>query len=411
MSPIDRLKITFKGAHGDDLAARLDKPQGPIAAFAIFAHCFTCSKDSHAAARISQALTEHGIAVLRFDFTGLGQSGGEFGNTNFSSNVEDLIAAANYLRVSHEAPGILIGHSLGGGAVLAAAGRIPEVRAVVTIGAPSDPMNLSQAFTSAVDTIEREGKAQVTLAGRAFTIKKQFLDDIASQNLTQAVSTMRKALLVLHSPRDEYVDIENASRIFLAAKHPKSFVTLDNADHLLSQRSDAIYAADIIAAWASRYVENQTDAVPPEPAEAHTVVVAETGEGRFAQAVFVGGRLRLRADEPLASGGNDTGPAPYDFLLAALGTCTSMTLRLYAERKKIPLNRVSVTLRHNKIHAEDCAECETREGKIDRIEREIALEGNLDAATRQRLLEIADKCPVHRTLTSEIKIESHLKDQ
>jgi uncharacterized OsmC-like protein/esterase/lipase len=348
--------------------------------------------------------------VLRFDFTGLGHSGGEFANTNFSSNVDDLIAAADYLRNTLSAPSILIGHSLGGAAVLAAAGRISEVRAVVTIGAPSDPQHVSHVFSKDINTIEAEGEANVTLAGRAFTIKKQFLDDISSQNLSKAVANMRKALLVLHAPQDDYVEIEHASRIFLAAKHPKSFVTLDNADHLLSRRSDAIYAADVIAAWASRYVGKQADIETEETAEPQAVVVTETGEGRFAQAVSVGRHHRLRSDEPQALGGNNTGPSPYDFLMTALGTCTSMTLRLYAEHKKIPLGRVTVTLRHEKIHAKDCADCETREGKIDRIEREIALEGDLDVATRQRLLEIADKCPVHRSLTSEINIESRLID-
>lgn len=397
-------KVTFTGAGGEALAARLDLPAGRPRAYALFAHCFTCNKDIFAAARIAGGLAERGFAVLRFDFTGLGASEGDFANTNFSSNVADLLRAADFLREHYEAPQLLIGHSLGGAAVLAAAAGVPEARAVATIAAPADPAHVAKHFTEAQLEIEARGEAEVLLVGRPFRIKKQFLDDIATHRLEAAIGGLKKALMVFHAPRDATVSIDNASRIFLAARHPKSFVSLDDADHLLSRRSDAVYVAEVLAAWAGRYLTPQAaDALADAPAGA--VVVAETGEGKFTQHVAAG-RHHLMADEPEAVGGLDMGPSPYDFLLAALGSCTSMTLRLYAERKGLSLERTRVTLSHEKIHAEDCATCETREGKIDRIRRVIELTGNLTPEERRRLLEIADKCPVHRTLHSEILIET-----
>lgn len=402
-------KITFTGALGDQLAARLDMPLGKPRAFALFAHCFTCSKDIFAALRISTQLAERGIAVLRFDFTGLGHSDGEFANTNFSSNVGDLVAAANWLSETHEPPSILIGHSLGGAAVLAAAGSLPEVKAIATIGAPFDPAHVSDNFSHAVEEITEKGEAEVSLGGRPFVIKKQFLDDIASQNQKQRIANLRKALLVFHAPGDKIVGIENAAEIYSAAKHPKSFVTLDDADHLLSRKDDAVYVAELIGAWASRYLGEKTLGVVAPKSTLGEVIVRETGEGKFTQSVSVGGKHILRADEPSALGGNDSGPTPYDLLLSGLGACTTMTIRMYAERKKIPLERVSVTLRHDKIHADDCEKCETKDGKVDQIDREITLEGDLSEEQRQSLLAIAEKCPVHRTLHSEIVIESSLK--
>lgn len=248
-------RTEFLGSDGHKLAARIDSPDGPVLAFALFAHCFTCGKDVFAASRIAQALTDHGIAVLRFDFTGLGASEGEFANTNFSSNLADLIGAANHLRESYLAPALLIGHSLGGAAVLAAAGDIPEVRAIVTIGAPSDPAHVSGLFRDQLEEIEANGEAQVQLSGRPFRIKRQFLVDASEHNLTEKIAHLRKALLVMHSPIDKTVDIANALQIFTAAKHPKSFISLDDADHLLSRKSDAIYVAKMIAAWSGRYIE------------------------------------------------------------------------------------------------------------------------------------------------------------
>jgi len=398
-------RFDFPNARGQTLAALLQRPAGEPAAYALFAHCFTCGKDNLAAGRIAEALAERGIAALRFDFTGIGASEGEFANTHFSSNVADLVAAADHLRRAARAPALLVGHSLGGAAVLAAASQIPEARAVATIAAPSDPGHVTGLFKDQVADIRAEGEREVLLAGRPFRIRREFLDDVAEQNLLARVKDLRRALLVLHSPTDDTVGIDNATRIFLAAKHPKSFVSLADADHLLTHRRDALYAANVIAAWAERYVETApAEAVGDAPRK---VVVTETGKGKFQQSVAVGPH-RFLGDEPVAAGGLDTGPSPYDLLTAALGTCTAMTIRLYADLKALPLTGVSVALTHEKIHAADCANCETKEGKIDRIERTIALKGPLDDAQRARLMQIADKCPVHRTLTSEVEIRTSL---
>jgi putative redox protein len=399
-------RFDFPNGHGHLLTAVLQLPDGEPRDYALFAHCFTCSKDSRAARWIAEALAARGIAVVRFDFTGLGSSEGDFANTDFSSNVDDLIAAANHLRSTHLAPTLLVGHSLGGAAVLAAASRIAEVRAVATIGAPSDPGHVANFFGDRIDVIRRDGQGVVELGGRTFRIRRDFLDDIAEQRLLDRVETLRTPLLILHSPTDQVVSIDNASRIFAAARHPKSFVSLDDADHLLSRRRDARYAGDVISAWSQRYIASPAD----DPADAGApgaVVVSETRRGTFQQTVAVGAH-RFLADEPTDVGGLGSGPSPYDLLLAALGACTAMTLRLYADRKGLPLDGVSVALRHGKIHANDCLTCDTRQGQIDRIERLITLEGNLDDVTRTRLLEIADKCPVHRTLTSEIVIQTAL---
>ncbi len=398
--------IHFPGAFGTPLAARLDLPAQTPRAYALFAHCFTCSKDTLAATRISAALVEHGFGVLRFDFTGLGGSAGDFANTNFSSNVADLVAAASWLRTHHQAPRILIGHSLGGAAVLAAAGDIAEAAAVATIGAPFDPGHVQHLLGDAAPVIQSNGEAEVTLAGRKFRIQKQFLDDLARQNNNERIGQLRKALLVFHSPRDTYVDIENAARIYAAAKHPKSFVSLDTADHLLTAKADAAYVAAVLAAWAGRYVGTAPVAASTSPAPGLVTVMA-TGEGKFTQNITAGPH-HLRADEPSSVGGNDSGFTPYDLLLAGLGACTSMTLRMYADQKKWPLEGVTVQLRHDKIHASDCAECETKDGKIDRIERAIMISGPLSKEQQDRLLEIADKCPVHRTLHTEVSIKTNI---
>lgn len=399
-------QFDFAGAGGQVLTAVLQQPSGEPRDFALFAHCFTCSKDSRAARWIAEALAARGIAVLRFDFTGLGSSEGEFANTDFSSNIGDLVAAADHLRSTRRAPALLIGHSLGGSAVLAAAARIPEARAVATIGAPADPAHVTNLFGDRIDDIRCRGEGEVELGGRLFRIRRDFLDDVAEQRLLSEVAVMRKPLLVLHAPTDQVVSIDDASSIFAAARHPKSFISLDDADHLLSRRRDARYAGEVIAAWSQRYIAPPADDATPD-GRPGDVVVTETGVGTFQQNVSVGVH-RLLADEPVAVGGLDTGPSPYELLLAALGACTAMTLRLYAERKGLPLERVSVLLRHSKIHATDCESCETTQGQIDRIERRITLDGDLDDATLDRLLEIADKCPVHRTLTSEVDIETAL---
>ena len=403
-------KFQFTGSEGHQLAAALDMPEREPLAYALFAHCFTCGKDVLAAKRIAVALAAKGIAVLRFDFTGLGSSEGDFANSTFSSNVADLVHAANHLRETRKAPAILIGHSLGGAAILAAAGQIPDAKAVVTIAAPSDPAHVTGLFKDRIEDIRKHGKAEVSLAGRPFPISIEFLDDIAEHNLMAHVTKLHKALLIMHAPTDDTVGIDNATHIFVAAKHPKSFVSLAGADHLLTDKRDAGYVADVIAAWGSRYLDpvapEQTAGVGAAP---RSVVVRETRNSKFQQDVAVGPH-HLLADEPLAAGGEDTGPGPYDFVLAGLGACTSMTMRLYADRKSLPLERVTVTLQHSKIHAEDCAECETKTGMLDQIDRVIAMEGALDAEQRKKLMEIADKCPVHRTLTSEIRIVTQAAD-
>ena len=400
-------KITFPGSQDEPLAARLDRPAGSIRAYALFAHCFTCSKDTLAAARIAEALVAHGFAVLRFDFTGLGGSGGDFANTDFSSNVADLLQAASHLRAHYQAPSLLIGHSLGGAAMLAAAAGIAEARAVATIGAPAEPAHVASHLEAARPEIEARGVAEVRIAGRSFCIRKEFLDDIEGQKLREATAGLRKALIVFHAPQDEIVGIKNAETIFKAAKHPKSFVSLDSADHMLSRKEDAHWVAGVLAAWAARYIGVGAAAAPDAGLGHGEVIVEETGEGRFTQRV-VAGHHELRADEPKSVGGDDNGPGPYEYLLAALGACTSMTIRMYADRKKWPLERVSVRLRHKKIHAEDCAECETREGRVDWIARDIALSGPLDRTQKDRLLEIANKCPVHKTLHAETIIASRI---
>jgi len=402
-------RFQFEGMGGHQLAASLDLPTETPIAYALFAHCFTCGKDVLAARRIAAALAAKGIAVLRFDFTGLGSSEGEFANSNFSSNIADLVRAADHLRETRKAPAILIGHSLGGAAILAAASQIPDAKAVVTIAAPSAPAHVTGLFKDEIEDVRKHGEIEVSLAGRPFKITRQFIDDIAEHDLLAKISKMRKALLVMHAPTDDTVGIDNATRIFTSARHPKSFVSLAGADHLLTNKADATYVADVIAAWATRYI----DPLPEQGATAaeapRQVVVQETRASKFQQAVSIGPH-RMLADEPASAGGEDTGPGPYDFLLAGLGACTSMTMRLYADRKALPLDRVTVTLKHSKIHAQDCAECETKEGLLDQIDRVIAMDGTLDAEQRKRLLEIADKCPVHRTLHSEIRIVTRPAD-
>lgn len=403
-------RLTFTGHSGDTLTARLDLPEGPHLATALFAHCFTCSKDIPAARRISARLAGAGIAVLRFDFTGLGHSQGDFANTNFSSNVQDLIRAASFLREAYEAPAILIGHSLGGAAVLATAGDVPEAKAVATIAAPADAAHVADNFGAHLERIEQDGEAEVELAGRPFRIRRQFLEDIRAQEIGPRIAALRKALIVFHGPHDQTVGIENAEKIFVAAKHPKSFVSLDRADHLLSRREDAAYVADVLSAWASRYLgEDEAADAPLVRPDPERVTVVETGAGKFQSQVLAGGHALL-ADEPEKVGGLDSGPTPYHFLNAALGTCTAMTMRMYADRKGIAVDRFVVRVGHDRIHAEDCEECSQHDGdargQVDVLTREIEISGDLSADERAKLLEIADKCPVHRTLENRIVVRT-----
>ncbi|MEO0679307.1 MAG: bifunctional alpha/beta hydrolase/OsmC family protein [Pseudomonadota bacterium] len=398
-------KIEFPGALGETLAARLDLPDGPPRAYALFAHCFTCSKDIAAARRIAGRLSALGLGVLRFDFTGLGHSQGEFANTGFSSNVGDLIAAAEWMAREGKAPALMIGHSLGGAAVLAAAGRVPSAKAVATIGAPADPGHVVHNFGAALEEIAAKGEAEVTLQGRAFTIRQDFVEDVRAARLKPLVANLRRALLVLHAPRDATVGIENATELFAAAKHPKSFVTLDDADHLLGRREDADYAAEVIAAWAGRYLDLAPPASASDGAAPEGVVrVTEADPAGFRQDILAG-RHPLAVDEPAGVGGTDTAPTPYALLSAALGACTTMTLRMYARRKGWPVAGLSVDVLHDKVHADDCAGCEEgAAGRIDRFERVIRIEGDLTEAQRAKLLEIADKCPVHRTLHGSVEV-------
>ncbi len=396
-------RLTFPNAAGQDLAGRLEWPVGQPRAFALFAHCFTCSKDVAAATRIARELAERGIAVLRFDFTGLGNSEGDFANTTFASNVEDLIHAAEHLAREHAAPQLLVGHSLGGAAVLMAAMRLPSVRAVATLGAPSEPSHVKHLLEPAMGELHSKGEAEIKLAGRPFRIRREFVDDLERHGLQGNLDELRAALLVMHSPTDETVGIDHARALYVAAHHPKSFVALDGADHLLTERRDSEYAADVLAAWAERYLDPLPDPPPLEPGE----VAVEEVDG-LRQLVRAGVHNWV-ADEPRSVGGRDAGPDPYAHLLAGLGACTSMTLRIVAKREKLPLEGVTVRLRHRRIHAKDCEECESKQGYVDQIERELSLTGPLDPAQRARLEQVADRCPVHRTLTeNQVRIETRV---
>jgi uncharacterized OsmC-like protein/alpha-beta hydrolase superfamily lysophospholipase len=397
-------RLTFTGHSGDALAARLDLPEGPHLATALFAHCFTCGKDIAAARRIAQRLTAEGIAVLRFDFTGLGHSGGEFQNTSFTSNVGDLLAAAEALAARDMAPELLIGHSLGGAAVLKAARSIPSSTAVVTLGAPFDPGHVTHNFGDALDTIRRDGAGEVNLGGRPVRIGRGFVEDVEGAAITQDVEALGRALLVLHAPLDSIVGIENATQIFTTARHPKSFVTLDDADHLISRGRDAEYAAGVIASWAQRYLDLKPPAPPPGAPEGVTRV-SEADPTGFLQDIMAGPKHHVLGDEPKSYGGTDRGLTPYQFLAAGLGACTSMTVRMYARRKGWPLDHISVDVTHDKVHAQDAG---NGMKPLETFTRVITLEGALSEDQRERLLEIADKCPVHKTLERGSHIHTRL---
>ncbi len=399
--------VSFPNAEGKKLSGILDMPDRAPRAFALFAHCFTCSKNLKAATNIARAMNDAGIAVLRFDFTGLGQSEGAFEDTNFSSNVADLLAAAAWLEKEHRAPEILFGHSLGGTAVLQAGASIPSAVAVATIGSPADPEHVRHMLAGAEETLAKDGIADVQLGGRPFRIRKEFVDDLAAHDLPTAVASLRKAVLIMHAPLDDIVEIDNASALFIAAKHPKSFVSLDQADHLLSRSEDSRYVGEMLAAWATRYLPE----VEPRAGLQATSgeVVARTVANGFATEVQAG-QHDLLADEPRAVGGTDLGPTPYDLLAASLATCTSMTLRMYAEHKKLNFDAATVRVSHGRVHADDCVDCEQQDGMIHEFQRELVLEGDLSDAERQRMVEIADRCPVHKTLHHEIRVRTRLAE-
>jgi uncharacterized OsmC-like protein/alpha/beta superfamily hydrolase len=402
-----RQKIEFNSS-GTLLRGLLETPETDVRFYALFAHCFTCGKDISAASRICRELVNHGIAVLRFDFTGLGNSDGDFSNTNFSSNIDDLLSAVDFLRQNYEAPKLLVGHSLGGAAVLGVAGQVDEVKAVATIGAPSDAAHVAHNFSVAMDEINDRGEAEVTLGLRKFTIKKQFIDDLESYS-NDYIQRLGKALLVMHAPLDETVAINEAEKIYLAAKHPKSFISLDGADHLLTKKADADYVAATLSTWASRYIDD----VNIKPSEKSNVsqgnIIVEEKNHKFAQTVSSDSHTWF-CDEPSKVGGNNLGPTPYDQLLAGLGACTSMTLRMYAARKNWPLTHVKIELSHDREHVSDCNTCISKPTGIQIIARKLTLEGDLSPEQRQKLIEIADKCPVHKTLHSELRITTTLDE-
>ncbi|WP_027075351.1 bifunctional alpha/beta hydrolase/OsmC family protein [Maribacter antarcticus] len=398
-------KITFRNKEGETLAGRLEMPADRHPHnFAVFAHCFTCNKNLLAVKNISRALTANGFAVLRFDFTGLGESEGDFEDTNFSGNVSDLIAAASFLEETYKAPTLLVGHSLGGAAALFAAAEIATIKAVATIGAPSNPVHVQHLFKSTIVEINTSGKAVVNLSGRDFTIKKQFLDDLETKSLVTVVKNLRKPVLILHSPQDDTVGIKNAEELYVAAHHPKSFVSLDGADHLLMKKQDSLYAGQLIAAWSQRYVSSSEN---EDLKTKHQVVASLDASDGFTTAMKVGSHF-LTADEPIAFGGNDYGPSPYELVSAGLSACTAMTLQMYAKRKDWNVENVEVHTSYSKSHAQDCENCETDSAKLDTFHREITLSGNLDKNQKARLLQIADKCPVHKTLRNNVQIITKL---
>ncbi len=404
------LAVTFLGALGHQLTARLSLPEsGEPRACALFAHCFTCSKDLKPAVNISRALTERGFAVLRFDFTGLGESDGDFADTDFSSNVEDLLAAARYMEEEWHAPSILVGHSLGGAAVIQAAARLPAVQAVATIGSPFDPEHVKGLFEGSLEVIREEGDAQVSIAGRTFTIRQDFLADLETQNMEAILGGLRRPLLIFHSPVDQVVGIDNAARIYQAARHPKSFISLDDADHLLLREEDSLYVGSVLAAWAGRYLaEGPVTEPAPEGEDEDGRVRVQTGPAGYRTRIAARSHA-LRADEPVSLGGDDTGPTPYELLAAALGSCTTITLRMYADRKGWPLEDVEVRLAHTKEKRRP--RDPDADPRTDHLERELVLHGPLDGEQRERLLQIADRCPVHRSLESGVKVSTRLGSQ
>ena len=411
---MSQMGVTFTNLQGESLAGVLEMPTSTVKSYALFAHCFTCSKNNPAATWIARTLANQGIAVLRFDFTGLGDSTGEFSHTNFSSNVQDVLAAAQYLEQQYVAPSLLIGHSLGGSAVLAGVQELPFVKAVATIGAPATAAHLKHLFADSYHQLMQQSSVEVQLGGRKFNIRRQFIDDLEKYNSVAHIKALNKALLIFHSSADNVVSIDEAARIYTAARHPKSFVSLDHADHLLSDSKDAHYVADVLSAWVSRYLSTEQTTVNDNATEVPVIqpgsVIVRECDKKFTREILTP-HHRLISDEPIALGGADLGFNPYELLLAALGSCTSMTLRMYANHKQIDLQGIQVELHHDRIHVEDCVDCDKHPQQIDVINRDIQLTGHLDEQQRARLLDIANACPVHKTLCNKIQVNTRVVDE
>ena len=399
-------KVSFEGSLGQTISGRLEHPVGRFGGWAIFAHCFTCSKQSRAAVALSRELAQHGIGVLRFDFTGIGESEGEFADTDFSSNVADIHAAAAWMAGQGRPVSLLLGHSLGGTASIVAASGIGTLKALVTIAAPAEAAHVISQFGDGGERAEAEGSAEVKLGGRPFTITKALLEDLRKAQVGQSISRLRLPLLILHAPGDKEVSVDHATALFMEARHPKSFVSLDDATHFLDRDEDTDFAASVIAGWAERYVT--PDADEGDDFKGDGVLVRETqGVGPYQNEVLTRG-FRQIIDEPRRLGGSDTGPDPYSMLSAALGGCTSITLRMYADRKGWPVDHISVAVDHKREHADDCTDCGEAD-KVDTFTRAVSIEGAVDDDQLARLLEIADRCPVHRTLESGSRVRSAIE--
>lgn len=398
-------KITFENSRGEKLSARIAfpidrKPHN----FAVFANCFTSNKNFKAIRYITQSLTAEGFGVLSFDFTGLGESEGNFAGTAFSSSVDDLICAANYLKENYVAPTLIVGHSLGGAAVILAASQVDEIKAVVTSGTPSARQHVRNLLKSGIEEIEENGVAEVDIGGRPFTVKKEFIDDLVNQKLPGVVKQIRKSYLGLHSAQDTIVGIENESELYLAVRHPRSFISPDGADHLLSKEKDACCAGDLIVTWAKRYVE--IPEIEELSTQSRVVAYLDTSE-KFTTHIKADQRS-LIADEPENFGANVFGPSPYQLVASGLATCTLMTLHLYAELKKWDLQEVFRHIRHETTHLEDWKDCENPKAQIDKFTRDLELIGDLDVEQKQKLLEVSGKCPVHQPPENVAHIETRM---
>ena len=399
----ERLNIVNK--KGVELSAKLELPanQRPNG-YAIFAHCFTCSSNINAVTNISRTLTQHGFGVLRFDFTGLGRSKGEFADSHFSANISDLLDVHQYMAEHYEAPSLLVGHSLGGAAVLVAASKLDAVKAVATIGAPASAEHTTKHFASQMEGISKGEKVAVNIGGRSFNINKEFVEEFQSVDLMEVVKSMKKPLLVMHSPFDKIVGIENAQKIYQHAFHPKSFISLDDADHLLTKKEDSIYVGNLIGTWIQRYFSVKSkDELSTEGEQ--VVGHLNLKEDNFTTSIQTKNHSII-ADEPLKVGGDDFGPSPYELFSASLVACTTMTLKMYANRKKWDLQEVYVYVTHTKKQVQDGDE----KIEISQLEKKLKFVGDLSEEQKTRLKEIAAKCPVHKTMLGDIEIETSVMD-